>query len=272
MEKKDFYKVYSYSDNLEEGKELTIKHSISFCEERADLAPLVCLPVGDLVARKAAFVKQENAVFEKLCASVAEWEELAAQTTLTEKALEYLRTPAVKHTSNQWKKTDYDYQEISNMVYKMTYRISEDTRYDRTLKKSVPYKYCVTWNVVYNAPSKRDYYRSDIHIAGQTQKAFSDKAAAERYLQGRIAAYAHLFTEVSPPIPEAVKNLFTVNGQLLPDYTMEQHTPTVSELLDFLDDDDFDVAPPEVHPKAEGHKTKATTPAKAVKKKPAPTR
>lgn len=238
-EHKDFYDVYDYGDRLHEGKEITVNHSISFCEERADLSPLICLPVGVLVDRKAASMEKEKAAFNKLCASAAEWEEQAAETMLTEKALEYLRTPAVKHTSNEWKETEYGYLEISNMVYRMTYRINEDTRYDHKLQKSVPYRWSVTWSVTFNAPNKRDYYRNDIGIAGQTKKAYGDKAEAERYLQGRIDAYAHLFTELSPPIPEASRELFSVNGCLLPGYVVEQHRPTVNELLDCLEDDDL---------------------------------
>ncbi len=239
VKNRDFYTVYSYSDDLKEGKEATVKHSISFCDERADLAPLVCLSVGDLSARIAASKKKEKAIFDKLCSAMSEWEEQAAETMLTEKALEYLRTPAVQHTSNQWKKTEYGHLEISNMVYKMTYHISEDTRYDHKLKKSVPYRWCVTWRVLFNAPHKRDYYRNDISIAGQDKKAYGDKTSAERYMQGRIDAYAHLFTELSPPIPEDQRGRFSVNGCLLPGYTVEQHKPTVAELLDYLDDEDI---------------------------------
>ena len=68
----------------------------------------------------------------------------------------------------------------------------------------------------------------------------------EKYLQGRIAAYAHLFTEISPPIPEEHKRRFYVNSVLLPGYTVE--TPVsdhpdpnaVDDLLSYLDDDDMD--------------------------------
>ena len=67
----------------------------------------------------------------------------------------------------------------------------------------------------------------------------------EKYLQGRISAYAHLFTEISPPIPEEHKKRFFVNGVLLPGYTVEtpqltQPDPnTVDDLLSYLDDDDM---------------------------------
>ena len=40
-------------------------------------------------------------------------------------------------------------------------------------------------------------------------------------MQGRIKAYAHLFTENSPPIPDEYTRPFIVHGQLLPGYTTE---------------------------------------------------
>ena len=51
----------------------------------------------------------------------------------------------------------------------------------------------------------------------------------EKYLNGRIKAYAHLFTEVSPPVPPEYADHFKVNGLLLPGYAvegMEQTQPT----------------------------------------------
>ena len=61
-----------------------------------------------------------------------------------------------------------------------------------------------------------------------------------------IAAYAHLFQELSPPLPENHAHLFSVNGQLLPGYTVQPHQPSPQELLDFLEDGD---APPKKEPK-----------------------
>ena len=42
--------------------------------------------------------------------------------------------------------------------------------------------------------------RYNIHLAGQDKKRYTDKAAAEKYLDGRKKAYFHLFAEISPPI------------------------------------------------------------------------
>ena len=65
----------------------------------------------------------------------------------------------------------------------------------------------------------------------------------EKYLQGRIAAYSHLFTEISPPIPADARKRFCVNGVLLPGYTVEVPAPpppNVDELLSLLEDGDMD--------------------------------
>ena len=66
----------------------------------------------------------------------------------------------------------------------------------------------------------------------------------EKYLQGRIAAYSHLFTEISPPIPADARQRFCVNGVLLPGYTVEAPAPPppdVDELLSLLEDGDMGV-------------------------------
>lgn len=97
----------------------------------------------------------------------------------------------------------------------------------------------------------------------------------EKYLQGRIQAYAHLFTEISPPIPLGEQGRFSVNGVLLPDYTVEtpERTPqeVAAELLDCLDDDDIpaqETQPkaPAAEPVSPSHKSTKST----VKKKSAP--
>ena len=88
-----------------------------------------------------------------------------------------------------------------------------------------------------------DYTGPGGKIAGQSDKVFATKEEMERYLQGRIKAYAHLFKEVSPPIPPDQKGRFCVNGVLLPGYTVEtpERTPqeVADSLLSLLEDDDL---------------------------------
>ena len=143
------------------------------------------------------------------------------------RALSYLRTPEVTHTANEWRKTDNwrNDEEISNRVYRMSCGIWEDTKYDRETKQSVPVAWYVTWDVYVNSP-KQGYGEK---IAGQNQKRYTDKAAAEKYLEGRKKAYSHLFTEISPQIPKQYERHFTVYGALLPGYTVEGQEPVKPE-------------------------------------------
>ena len=86
-------------------------------------------------------------------AAAKQWNSRAAATQTINRALEYLRTPEVAHTSNQWQSKDNwrDGEEISNRVYKMTCSVWEDTKYDRETKQSVPVAWYVTWDVYVNS-------------------------------------------------------------------------------------------------------------------------
>ena len=56
----------------------------------------------------------------------------------------------------------------------------------------------------------------------EQERSFKDKAEAEKYIQGRIKAYSHLFTEISPPIPKEYEKSFMVHEHLLPGYVTEK--------------------------------------------------
>lgn len=241
-ERSRYYTSRACNGHLDAGRELEIKKYIYFHEKEGELSELVLLPLETLVAMSAASVTTEEAIFEKLCAATEEWETQAQETGRLDAAIDYVRTKEVEHTANQWKKHEYGYMEISNRVYKMTYRTSENTHYNYDLKKSVVDSWSVTWDVRLNAPDHPGggYYR-ETAITGQDQKRFTDKEAMEKYIQGRIAAYADLFTEISPVIPEGYAKQFCVHGELRPGYTVEEHKPTVAELLDSLDGIDIEL-------------------------------
>ena len=135
------------------------------------------------------------------------------------KALEYVKTPPTPHTSNRWTVNEYGNHEMSNMVYRFSWREYEHTEWDRTLEKSVPKSWELTWSVTFNTPHNPDYSGDGWKIAGQDRKIFRDRASMEKYLQGRIAAYADLFVEICPPIPTEHKDRFSINGQLMPCWT-----------------------------------------------------
>ena len=221
MEENQDYRVYRYGDNLKPGYELKIEHSV-FCED-VDISSLITMGTESLEAMRQGSIDGEQKAYSIVQAAAKQWEKQAAATQMINRALEYLRTPEVSHTSNQWKQENNwrNSQEISNRVYKMTCSIWEDTKYDRETKQSVPVAWYVTWYVYVNSPNKGYTER----IAGQNQKRYTDKAAAMKYLEGRKKAYSHLFTEISPPIPKQYEKHFTVHGALLPGYTLEGQEP-----------------------------------------------
>ena len=196
MEENRDYHAYRYGDYLTPGSELKIEHSV-VCEN-VDISTLITMGTDSLEAMRQGSIDGEQKAYEIVVAAAKQWEQQAAATQTINRALEYLRTPEIEHTGNQWKDTDNwrADQKISNRVYQMTCSIWEDTKYDRETKQSIPVAWYVTWEVRIHSP-KQGY---GAKIAGQNQKRYTDKNAAIKYLDGRKKAYSHLFTEISPPI------------------------------------------------------------------------
>ena len=214
------YSSYDH-DKLETAETMRIERRIYFEAKDGEIAPYVSLPLEQLHAMREESAAAEQAIFNDLSSRAAAWEEQAGKTLLLDKAIEYTRTTVVQHTSNEWQKGEYDRYTRSNRVYQMNYHIYENTRYDREKQQSVPYSYSLTWGVYTNSPNRNGQAK----IAGQDRKVFSDKAAMEKYLNGRIKAYDRLFTEISPLIPQEYAEHFKVNGMLLPGYTIEGEEP-----------------------------------------------
>ena len=213
------YSSYDH-DKLETAETMRIERRIYFEAKDGEIAPYVSLPPEQLHAMREESAAAEQAIFNDLARRAAAWEEQAGKTLLLDKAIEYTRTTVVQHTSNEWQKGEYDRYTRSNRVYQMNYHIYENTRYDKEAQQSIPYSWTLTWSVRTNSPS-----RTQAKIAGQDRKVFTDKAAMEKYLNGRIKAYDRLFTEISPPIPQEYADYFKVNGMLMPDYTIEGEEP-----------------------------------------------
>ena len=209
------YSTYDH-DRLDPADSMRIERKLYFEQDKADISGLSALSMEQLREIREESAAAEQTIYEDLKQRAAAWEAQAGQTLAVDKAIEYVRTPEVKHTANQWEAAENDRHIISNRVYQMRYHIYENTRYDREKEQSVPYVWTLSWNVYTNSP---DGY-NQAKIAGQ-EKKFADKAAMEKYLNGRIKAYQHLFTEISPPIPKEYAYHFKINGQLLPGYTIE---------------------------------------------------
>ncbi|MFR7460167.1 MAG: LPD25 domain-containing protein [Subdoligranulum sp.] len=220
------YSSYDH-DDLEPASTMRIERRIYFESGKADLSEMVKLPLAELLSLRAESAAAEQEVFDRLKEQAAAWEEQAGRTLFLDKALEYARTLPVTHTANQWEAPD-EYRHIrSNMVYQMDYSISENTRYDSAAQKSVPYSWTLRWGLCTNAPGS---YRQ-AKIAGQERKVFSSREELDKYLNGRIKAHDHYFTEISPAIPKEYADCFKVNGCLLPGYTIEGEEPAKAAAL-----------------------------------------
>lgn len=274
--KDPFFSVNAWGDTLTTGETLKIVHTLWFSDYNASpfMALLTDKPAAELQEMLKGSEAAEKSIFKKLQAAVSEWEAQAAQTLLLEKVLEYVRTPEVSHTSNEWKQIEGGAWEISNRVYQMRYQFVPVPQ-----SKAVR----VTWGIVYNTPQQpgnpryANSWGDSRFIARQDKKPYDSAEAAQRYIQGRFNLYAHLFTELSPPVPNNCKRMFSVNGHLLPGYTLAPPERTkeeaVNDLLDCLEDGD--VAPsipaPEPPPASKQKTTAPEKPARsAAKKKSSP--
>lgn len=235
MRKEDFYGVYDYGDNLHPGATLKIERSITMDLNAPDLTPFTKTDIQELESLRKISVAAEQEIFDGLNVPLSKWERQAALTKLIDRAIEYLKTSEIEHTGNKWVKDRYADEKISNRVYQMSVSVYEDCTYDRQTQQRIPTAWYVTWNVGAHTP-KQGWGKA---IAGQRQKRYTDKEAALKYIEGRKKAYAHLFTEVSPPIPQEYAEHFKVNDVLLPGYTIEGQelittTRTVREVLNEL--------------------------------------
>lgn len=273
LRKEKYYGVFDYDDELTPGVELKIGHTVvqDFLGEQLDLTPIIGLGSEVLSKAREQSIEAEKMIFSKIRDSIREWERQAAITKTYSRALEYLNTHAVSHTSNQWIHEDYhDRDTISNMVYEMSVSVWEETKYDRAAQESVPVAWYVTWDLDMRSPK----HGHCVEIAGQRRKRYTDKAAAEKYIEGRKKAFAHYFKEISPPIPQKYAEYFKVNGVLLPGYTIEgqepeQSTKTAAEIISEITGGDSisTTQKPSVLKKLAESKTDKLAPSAGAKKK-----
>lgn len=252
------------------GEKLKICEYHHFSPVRIDVSSLVSLPPEELKQLENDSVAKEKAIYSRVLDAVQEWKQQADRTLAYRKAQEYLKINPVSHTSNQIAAKNYGWHEISNMVYKFTWKIEERTRRNQG-NTSILWE--VSWYLTFNTIPNPDNSGPGWQITGQSRKLFKDKTSIEKYLNGRIAAYAHLFTEISPPVPADARKRFCVNGVLLPGYTVaapeltQPDKKTVEDLLALLDDEDVNCLPqPEEPPSMEfprKHSPKKASPQKS---------
>lgn len=220
------YESYDH-DELEPGAHLTIERTLYY-RDTADLTPYIALTLTELQAMREKSSATENDLFQRLKSIADEWEVQGAKTLMIDKAIQYVNTPQQQHTENEWVKKDYHY-EISNRVYKMTYRVIPVTIRNWDTNTDEIVGWTVTWDVYVNNPGTVQH---PTIIAGQRDKRFASDVEARKYLMGRIKAYSHLFTEISPKVPKEYAQNFRVSGQLLPGYVLEEKAPEHSKTKD----------------------------------------
>lgn len=239
-------------NDLQHGRSMTVGRSWRYLGEKADFKPFLNVPIKELEQRLKNSQAEEKKVFEAVKKAAEAWDEHGAQTLLLQMAVEYLKTPEVKHTNNEWKKQKDGSWEISNLVYKMTFSIVK-----------VGGEWKLSWEIRYTAPGQyqeRQYSYYDNgpkkRIDHEGSKKYKTLDGAQRYMQMKFDQYASYFTSVSPPIPKDVKGMFSVNGQLLQGYTIarpvvKEKEVSVADLLKCLGDEDItpkQSAPPPSQP------------------------
>ena len=229
--KQRFYSPDNSGDKLTPGKKIWLEHDISINKEKMDISPLVDLPIQLLEKLQVNSLAEQNGVLFRLAHLLDEWDFEAANTAFLNAALEYLRMPEVEHTSNMLQSNkDSDranknvyYEVMSNKTYKMWAHVAKSS-----IQRGKQ-EWALTWTVQTNPPPSHYFGIFGPKIAGG-EKSFDSEAALQKYWNGRIKAYAHLFTELCPPIPADYADRFHVHGQLLPGYTIEgQEQPLVGD-------------------------------------------
>lgn len=264
MAKKSFYEVGDYTGYLREGTDFSVQRMMAYRGENANFKPFLDTPIKELEQRLKESKAAEKKIFTELQTAAKAWDAHGAQTLLLTKAIEYLKTPVVEHTGNEWKQRKDGSWEISNLVYKMTFSI---------VKSGDEWK--LTWELQYTAPGLaqekfRTYYGQGPkkRIEYEGAKKYKTLAGAQKYIQSKFDQYAEYFESVSPPIPIGAKALFCVNGQLLQGYSVMRAPPakeevTVSDLLDCLDETDVEVSPPLEQAAPSGGEVQPESPAQA---------
>ena len=80
------------------------------------------------------------------------WETVAVATRKLELAMKSLEIDPVEHTGNKWGEDEKGQRTISNMVYKMTCSITENTRWNLWRSSALNKRWHVEWQVVFNTP------------------------------------------------------------------------------------------------------------------------
>lgn len=262
--KETFFNVSDWMTH-KPGDTLHVQKHVSFSYDGAEksMRPLVSQDKKNLEKQRKESEAEEAKVYEKIKTHFQEWEGHASQTLLLTRAIEYLETKTVKHTKNQWKEAKDGTWEVSNLVYKMWFKTSKDAKTGGILLR---------WGLVYNVPEQPSSYHYEynrygnpwgaaIFIVRPENRSYASLESAQKFIQTRFDEYLPFFSELSPPVPRECQRMFSVNGYLLPGYTVAPTEKTIEQsadtLLDFLED--ADTASKEIIPEPAEEKTSLPT-------------
>lgn len=161
--------------HLDPGRELEVCGHIY--SNQIDLSELVLLTPEELKAREAASVEQEKAIYDRMVEIEKEWVQQASQTMAMRKAQQYQKTPPTPHTANQWVDGEYGWHERSNMVYKFTWHIYENSSWSRVQQKSVINSYELSWYLTYNTTPNPDYSGPAVRSPGRSASVLGTRPA-----------------------------------------------------------------------------------------------
>ena len=201
MAKKSFYEVGSYTGDLQEGTDFFVRRQMRYLGENANFKPFLNTPIKELEQQLKESKAAEKKIFTEVQAAAKAWDAHGAQTLLLTKAIEYLKTPVVEHTGNEWKQRKDGSWEISNLVYKMTFSIikfRDEWKLSWELQYTAPGLAQVKYHSYYDrGPKKRIVYEG--------AKKYKTLAGAQKYIQSKFDQYAEYFESISPPIPIEAK-------------------------------------------------------------------
>lgn len=252
--KKSFYDISAWGDNFHPGSSFQLSHAIRYQSDKAAefLKPLTAKDKKELEQQKKESEAKEKSLYTAMGKLAKEWDEQASQTLLLTRAIEYLETLEVKHTGNEWKKSKDGALEISNLVYKMRFKIEQsetgEIRLEWCMGYNVPEQPKSHW---YNYNRYDNPWGADIYIVRPEKRTYTTMAAAQKFIQTRFDEYLPLFSVLSPPVPFERQKMFSVNGYLLPGYTVappertEPDEDRINALLDCLEDGESDAEPPQ---------------------------
>lgn len=217
MPEEQKYSVQAH-DFMLPGRELKIERTIH-CGQY-DISDLLKRPVDEVEKMFRESADGEEKAAEIVKAAASQWEKQAAVSQRLFRALDYLNTPSVEHTGNQWIENGHGSHKIQNMVYQMVCRIYQGTPKTGAVGKETSKLWYVDWDVRLNSPRKNHNF-----MIAANQRHYADREKAEKYMNGRIKAFSSLFSELSPPVPVKYAECFTVSGQVLPGYRIEGQEP-----------------------------------------------